>query len=71
MDIEPNWRLASPGVLALGSTQFEIRYEAPGLYRVYHGGQSHITWHVHTTIDAAKQCVARLVRDMLAMGVDP
>ena len=71
MDLEPNWCLTAPGVLALDGTQFKIKYQAHVSDLVYHDGRSPASWGTYRTIDAAKQRAALLAQDMRAMGIDP
>lgn len=61
------WAIVEPGVIALPTTGYEIRYER-GLYMIYRNG---VRISCGGTLAAAKSVVRAHMRDLLAMGLEP
>lgn len=70
---DDQWTIVEPGVLALPTTGYEIRYEITntGLwFSVYHNGKR-IPLGGAVDLGDAKRIAARHMRDLIAIGLEP
>jgi alkanesulfonate monooxygenase SsuD/methylene tetrahydromethanopterin reductase-like flavin-dependent oxidoreductase (luciferase family) len=68
MQPDTEWTIVEPGVIALPTTQFVIRY-ADGYFTLHHSETKYRGFY--GSLEEAKQAANRKMLDLISIGIEP